>query len=249
MLARSKRANEQFAFLRPTSSPQGKLKRNFPRLFIAALITIGFTSVLQATTVTYAASHLSGSQWRYDYTISGSYTTGEDLAIYFPYATNSGLTDLSTGGADWTTYVLQPDPTLSANGEFDILANVSNPSLTPTFSVSFLYSGTGAPGAQDFTLFDPSFTVLQAGTTSAVPEPNSLALLGVAIVLACALRWVARFRRARYKQLGISGSFLLALLLTNAVLYGQGRGGPGTGGPSPGGAGWWRHNKYTPLRL
>jgi hypothetical protein len=81
----------------------------------------------RAAAITYAATNLSGLQWQYNYTLSGSYTAGQDLTIYFPYAIGSTLTDLGTGDSNWTTFVLQPDTDLSADGEFDIIANEKKP--------------------------------------------------------------------------------------------------------------------------
>jgi hypothetical protein len=106
-----------------------KLKQPKIALFLlGAVLAFDGASRARAAAVTYTATNLSGSEWRYDYTLAGSYTAGQDLAIYFPYATNSSLTDLGTGGPTWTTFVLQTDTALSANGEFDIMANVNSPS-------------------------------------------------------------------------------------------------------------------------
>jgi hypothetical protein len=131
--------------------------------------------------VSFTSTQLSGSEWRYDYRVSGSYAAQDDLVIYFPYSSESALTDLGTGGSGWTTFVFQPDSSLPADGEFDIVANVDDPGLASVFSVDFSYSGTGSPGTQDFTLFDPSFNVLASGNTqaefAATPEPESIILL------------------------------------------------------------------------
>jgi hypothetical protein len=149
--------------------------------------------------VTYTATQISGSEWQYDYQLTGSFVSGDDLAVYFPLATSLNLVDLGTGGTDWTTFVFQPDPDLPADGEYDMVANIDNPSLAPSFDVQFQYSGTGSPGPQEFTLYDPNFNILDNGVTvpptspSPVPEPASLLLLGFGLL---SLSVYAKRRRA-----------------------------------------------------
>jgi hypothetical protein len=151
---------------------------------VAATLALCGTSRAMADPVSvgFTATNTGGSEWRYDYTLSGSFAAQDDLAIFFPISSSSSLVDLGTGGSDWTTFALQPDSSLPADGEFDMVANLDNPSLTSVFSVDFLYSGAGAPGAQSYTLFDPSFNelasgVTQSSVTSPVPEPASLVLM------------------------------------------------------------------------
>jgi hypothetical protein len=158
----------------------------FPKPSLLFLIAITFLcdarfAKADPIGVSFTSTHLSGLEWKYDYTVSGSYAAQDDLAIYFPYSSDSALTDLQTGGSGWTTFVFQPDSSLPADGEFDLVANVDDPGLASVFSVNFSYSGIGSPGTQDFTLFDPSFNVLVSGNTEAefatTPEPESIILL------------------------------------------------------------------------
>jgi hypothetical protein len=135
--------------------------------------------------VSYSVTNVGGTQWRYDYTLAGPYLYGNDLSVYFPVATSLNLSDLATGGTDWSTFVFQPDSQLPADGEFDMIANISNPSLAPVFRVVFQWSGSGTPGAQSFTLYDSSFNAMGTGITqpsvTAAPEPASLVLLSLGL--------------------------------------------------------------------
>jgi hypothetical protein len=155
---------------------------------------LGFAGALPARAdplnVAYTVTSLGGGSFEYAYTLSGyELLAGDDLAIYFPLATSANLTDLGTGGADYTTFVFQPDPNLPADGEYDAIANVNDPSLSTVLDVTFLYSGPGTPGAQDFTLYDSGYTVISTGETVALtPEPSSLLLLCSGMVAIYAVR-------------------------------------------------------------
>lgn len=164
--------------------------RRLPASVSSAIIALALVSLQssvhafgQLISASYTSAQIGGSEWQYDYHLAGTFANHDDLAIIFPLTSSSQLSDLSTGGSDWTTYVLQPNAALPADGEFNIIANKSNPDLATTFSVQFVYSGMGAPATQAFTLYDASFNQVETGLTesltpSAVPEPSSLALLG-----------------------------------------------------------------------
>jgi len=95
------------------------------RSLVLVVLLGGAVPVLKADpiSVTYTATQISGSEWQYDYQLTGSFVSGDDLAVYFPLATSLNLVDLGTGGTDWTTFVFQPDPDLPADGEYDMVAN------------------------------------------------------------------------------------------------------------------------------
>ncbi len=173
--------------------------------FLVMALSMGSTAMADPVSISYTATQISGTEWQYSYQVSGSYLSGDDLAVYFPQATDSNLVDLGTGGPDWTTFVFQPDPSLPADGEFDMVANSDNPSLAPFFDVQFQWTGTGSPGAQSFTLFDPNFNVIDSGytepTLTAVPEPAPFLLMGFGMMglwlLTKRQRYTLRFNQTR----------------------------------------------------
>ncbi len=173
----------------PPAFKSSRLKRNC--LLAASFFGLAaIPSFADPISVSFTASQVAGSEWHYSYSLAGSFIAGDDLAIYFPQATSSSLTAGNTADPDFTSFVLQPDPLLPADGELDLVAGVSNPSLTGPFSANFLYSGAGSPGAQSFAVFDSSFNQIASGTSTLattstpvmtgapVPEPGSFALLG-----------------------------------------------------------------------
>ena len=151
---------------------------------LGLVVLCACTSIARAdnVSVSYTAQQVSGTTWQYQYTLSGTMSQGDDLAIFFPLGTTASLKDASSTNNDFTTFVLQPDPALPADGEVDLTAVVMNPDLLQNFSVLFTYSGAGAPAGQNFTLFDGNYNVLATGTTAAAtppaatPEPGSLVL-------------------------------------------------------------------------
>ncbi|GGA77875.1 hypothetical protein GCM10011507_31410 [Edaphobacter acidisoli] len=152
----------------------------------------GASALADSVVVDYGATQIGGTEWQYTYQLSGTFQSGDDLAIYFPLATSANLVDMGTGGPDWTTFVLQPDGSLPADGEFDMLANQDNPDLSSVFTVDFEWLGSGSPGSQSFTLYDPNFNVIDTGAT--VPEPGSLLLLGSGFLGLWALIYLRRVR-------------------------------------------------------
>ena len=103
--------------------------------------------------------------------------------------------------ADWFTFVLQPDPGLPADGEYDALALVDDPSLVNAFSLTFVWLGgaTHGPGSQPFLAneFDDlgNFTgVIGSGRTipgGVIPEPGTM------LLVACGLAALAAAARKR----------------------------------------------------
>lgn len=145
-----------------------------------------------ATVITYQATQVGGTTWRYDYSVDNDTleTPLEEFTIFFgldQYANLSALT-MAEG---WDGFVAQPDPLLPDDGFIDVLALSSG--VLPGqglsgFSIIFDWLLEGTPGSQRFDIIEPlSFTVIDSGFTrlavpASVPEPSSLALFGAALL-------------------------------------------------------------------
>ena len=116
--------------------------------------------------------------WAYRYTVDGAFDAFEGFNVLFDSALFTQLQDPpADAGADWTVQTTQPNPGLPAAGLFTGTANTANPSLAGPFSVSFVFLGQGAPGAQPFEFFNSNFDAVPSGNTkpaSVVPVPPAL---------------------------------------------------------------------------
>lgn len=236
--------------LRSTISPERErsrayagLRRFFKVLLAATALSAAVPAFADSVSLNYTLTNVSGSEWEYTYSLTGSLSSGDLLAVYFPVATSSTISDPGGSSSNYTTSVLQPDSSIPADGEYDILTNSAITASGDTFNVLFDYLGTGSPSVQDFALYDSSFATIETGTTSAsttavTPEPESWTLLALGLTMVCFL--MIKRRHVDGKALKVGGSLLLAVLLLPSLLHAQG-GTPPTGGgggsPPTGGGG------------
>lgn len=170
-------------------------------LLIMAIFWLAWLPLsVSATVISFTPTLVGGNQWIYNYTVASSvgdpavdeFTVWYDQTLY----TNLSVVASPVG---WDPIVIQPDATIPADGFFDALALITgiSPGTSQSgFAVSFDFLGNGAPGTQRFDIVDPNtFATLSTGLTSAaslppieVPEPNTLALAVLGLVLLLARR-------------------------------------------------------------
>ena len=97
-------------------------------------------------------------------------------------------------GADWSVLAVQPDLILRDPGFYDAQARIDSPAQNIRFSVSFVWLGSGTPGAQPYELYNADFSTRFSGQTLAVPEPSMPLLLALG-----GLGWIL-LRRALLKK-------------------------------------------------
>ena len=176
----------------------GKIAHGFV-LVLSVLLLLITSSPIQASTVEFLAIDLTDTTpgedlWRYDYTVTGSFQQAWFFDVLFDASLYRTLKDPSAPNLDWDAIILQqPNPGELPpfdRGIFDAFALINNPSLSGSFSVSFIYLGPGTPGSQMFEVFDAGANSVETGLTSPlageVPEPATAALVGFGLI-ACAI--------------------------------------------------------------
>lgn len=166
---------------------------------LLATLFISASSIAGASIVHYDVSQVDAAThtWQYDFSVTNDSLSGDlgEFAVFFDVGLYSNL-QLIASPAGWDSLVVQPDPALPDAGFFDALAlgaGLAPGASLGGFSVSFVFAGAGAPGAQAFSIYDADFAVIDSGRTQAnatgtVPEPGSLLLLALALAVLVAGR-------------------------------------------------------------
>lgn len=177
--------------------------------FLAGLAAL-MASTLSAAgpvTIDYELSALAAPgryEYRYTLTNVSSATPSSWFSVDFDTALydESSLAITSTGLGDWSEQLLASIPALGVPAQYDayktVGAGLGIGETETGFTVEFTWLGTGTPGSQAFTVYDPAtLDVLVTGvtTTDGVPPPNPAPEPSSAALVLVALYGVAAARR------------------------------------------------------
>lgn len=182
-----------------TNSSKGPLMKQSTIIFLMVLWFALFPTRGSTAAIYSTPTLIGGIQWKYNYTVTVAMSdpSVDEFSIYFSPAlyANLKVAETPTG---WDSLVIQPDAGVPADGFLDALAlgvGIGTGGAMTGFSVFFDFLGVGTPGDQRFDIVNPNtFAVLSSGFTTAaaitpdpppfnVPEPNTLALSGLALAL------------------------------------------------------------------
>lgn len=156
-------------------------------------------SVAEPVTIDYSLSSLAApGRYQYTYTVTNVslatpvswFSVDFDPALY----DEATLLITSAGLVDWSERLLASIPILGVTAQYDAYKSSGSPmgvgDSEGGFAIEFTWLGSGTPGSQAFTVYDPgNLNVLDTGLTTlvgpppppGVPEPSSLALALLAL--------------------------------------------------------------------
>jgi hypothetical protein len=143
---------------------------------------------LNATAIRFQVINLGSNSFSYNYSITGiTFQQNEELDIRFDPALY-GILSNPVAGPGFQLTLLQPNNPPGTFGDYDALAMINNPSLAGPFGLNFTFLGAGQPGSQPFLInqFDQTghfISTVEAGFTSSIPEPASLSLAGIGLII------------------------------------------------------------------
>jgi hypothetical protein len=168
-----------------------------------SLFLVWLQAAAVPVTIDYSLTALAApSRYEYRYTVSndssatpvGWFSIDFDTALY----QESSLLITSVGVGGWSQQILS---SVFANpAQYDAYKTASAPlamgESATGFAVQFTWLGSGAPGAQAFTVYDPAnlnvidtgFTTLLDGPVSPIPEPSTVVLMLMGLCGAAAVK-------------------------------------------------------------
>jgi len=178
---------------------------------VLLFLTLIFFQPASAVVIEYELTDLGSDRYRYDYTVINDGSLGAGVSVQlFGILFNPSLYDepslsIVSGSSvisDWDEQILNSFPPFAAAYDLSAISSgVLEGDAASGFAVEFNWLGLGAPGTQDFEIYDPvSWDLLEIGTTqlvaaTGVPEPSTLLLIvcsiGLMLVKARALTGVS----------------------------------------------------------
>lgn len=157
-------------------------------LMAAAAAALALTAPLsQATLISTAYKPIGTNTWLASFTITNDGTPASfaGFTIEFPDATNLALL---ASPSTWDSLVLQPDPSLPADGILDsFVINPANALAVGQsiggFRVSFNYLAGATPGSLPFSINNSSFVPIFFGSTTVTSVPEPATVLSLALGL------------------------------------------------------------------
>ena len=181
------------------------MKPSTCRVMLATLLPcLGLVNSTEAAIISFQAVDLTDTTvgedlWEYTYRVSGAlFAENTAFEILFDPALYANLENPAPFvNGDWDILTLEPDPLLPDVGRYSALALTNGASLTDPFTLNMVWLGAPGttPGIQPFEIneFNAQGTLVltvETGETSApsgepqpVPEPGTVALLGVGLGL------------------------------------------------------------------
>lgn len=168
-----------------------KIRMAFAFVFLLLLSIRPAHASLINFQVTDLPNEMAGEDlWQYTYSISDhSFAADTGFTIYFGYSLYGAIDPFpSSPNADWDLITWDPDIGIPDDGAFDAYALTNNASLADPFRVSFVWLGTGTPGAQFYDIYDGlTFNVIESSSTVAsqatpVPVPPTLLLFSSGLI-------------------------------------------------------------------
>jgi hypothetical protein len=170
--------------------------RGWHRWLAGVALSASFTA--WSSTVTYTATDLADAVvgqdlWQYTYKLKGPLAEFNSVNLIYSPSSYDDLALLSNSDPGSIDVVLtQPDAGLPADGQATLLALLGLTDLfEASIEMSFVWLGSGAPGAQPLQVLDEQFNVISEGRTTAtttgpndVPEPSTVLLAALALALA-----------------------------------------------------------------
>lgn len=169
-------------------------------------------SAASPVTIDYELTALAApGRYEYRYTLTNVslatplswFSVDFDTALY----DESSLAITSTGLGDWSEQLLASIPALGVPAQYDayktVGAGLGIGDTETGFTVEFNWLGTGTPGSQAFTIYDPAtLDVLATGvtTTEGEPPPNGAPEPSSAALVLLALCGVAAGRRRSWRH-------------------------------------------------